>query len=105
MNMSIDLVQKESFEYSNKDWTKTYDCTIKNARDMISLIEFLQDSYGEVEEILCIYVFLTSATEFCAYYSGSYGYIQAFCRLCFHRIGQKALKRIHKKFNFSSISY
>ncbi len=54
MNMSIDLVQKESFEYSNKDWTKTYDCNLKNVKDIISLIEYLQDSYGEVEEILCI---------------------------------------------------
>ena len=28
MNMSVDLVQKESFEYSNKDWTKKYDCNL-----------------------------------------------------------------------------
>ena len=54
MNMSIDLVQKESFEYSNNDWTKKYDCNLKNAKDIISLIEYLQDSYGEVEEILCL---------------------------------------------------
>ena len=50
----MELVHKETTEYENKNWDKTYKYHIDNFDDFIEIIKSLEADYGVVEDILCI---------------------------------------------------
>ena len=48
------LVHKDTIKFENNNFHEIYECNIKNINDFVSLIESLEDSYGVIEDILCI---------------------------------------------------
>ncbi len=48
------LIHKDTTEYPNGDWQRTYEFEIADINDLIALIRSLEDTYGSIEDILCI---------------------------------------------------
>ncbi len=48
------LTHKETVKFDNNNFHKIYECNISNINDFISLVKSLKDSYGVIEDILCI---------------------------------------------------
>lgn len=48
------LIHKDTTEYSNGDWQRIYEFEVADINDLVALIKSLEDTYGPVEDILCI---------------------------------------------------
>lgn len=50
----MELIHKETVKFDNNNYHEIYECHTSDFKDFISLIESLEDSYGVINDILCI---------------------------------------------------
>lgn len=50
----MELVHKDTIKFENNNFNEIYECNIESFKDLVLLIKSLEDTYGVIEDILCI---------------------------------------------------